>query len=526
MSSTLPKRKYPVGIQDLSEVITGGYTYVDKTHYVYKLIDEGKFYFLSRPRRFGKSLFVTTMEYLFKAKKEIFEGLYIYDKWDWSKTSPIIKIGFSSISHTEKGLYKAIEDTLMDIAKSYELTLEESTIGSKFRELIEKLCAKYGKVVVLIDEYDKPIIDYIEKNTAKALENRDILKSFYSILKDADPHLKLVFITGVSKFSRVSRATVRIFSDLNNLNDITLDENYSGICGITQSELEQNFSQELEAYGADKIKQWYNGYHWKGKESVYNPFSLVNFFVKNGDFQNYWFISGTPTFLMNLAKKERLYDFESTELIQAQLDAYDIEHLQLTSLMFQTGYLTIKNYDSQSRIYELGYPNEEVRQSYIEFLAKAYSDNYSQSVQVLALQMHRALRELNFDKVQSIFNTIFKSIPYEIWQKENEPGGVPHYYHALIHLTFRLLDIYVTSQVQTADGRADAIVILDAADGRPYVFAFEFKLGSSAEKALQQVKDKGYLVPYFHQGRQCIGIGLNFSKEDKKVEQLLWEVIE
>jgi hypothetical protein len=326
--------------------------------------------------------------------------------------------------------------------------------------------------------------------------------------------LKLVFITGVSKFSRVS-----IFSDLNNLQDITLNPEYSSICGITQEELEANFPQELEDYGAEKIKQWYNGYHWKSGESVYNPFSLVNFFVSKGDFRNYWFVSGTPTFLMNLAKKEKLYDFERITIAPTQLDAYDIEHLQLTPLMFQTGYLTIKSIDEYGD-YHLGYPNEEVRKSYIGFLANAYADSYSQSVQTLATQMHRALRELNFDKVKSIFNTIFKSIPYEIWQKENE-----HYYHALIHLTFRLLDIYVTSQVQTADGRADAIVILDAADGRPYVFAFEFKLGSSAEKALQQVKDKGYLVPYLHQGKQCIGIGLNFSKEDKKVEQLLWEVI-
>ena len=200
MSSTLPKRKYPVGIQDLSEVITGGYTYVDKTYYVYKMIDEGKFYFLSRPRRFGKSLLVTTMEYLFKGKKGIFEGLYIYDKWDWSKTNPIIKIGFSSIGHTELGLYKAIENVLLKTAEQYEIQLEAENNALKFKELIQKLNAKHGKVVVLIDEYDKPIIDYIEKDTAKALENRDILKSFYSILKDADPHLKLVFFAVVGVF--------------------------------------------------------------------------------------------------------------------------------------------------------------------------------------------------------------------------------------------------------------------------------------------------------------------------------------
>jgi hypothetical protein len=412
MPSIQPKRHYPVGIQDFNKLRTLGYVYVDKTEYVWKLAELGGYYFLSRPRRFGKSLFLSTLNCLFEGQKELFEGLYIENKWDWAKTNPIIRIGFSSIGHGTMGLEKAIHKALDENGQQYEITLKSEDYDQKFKELIQKLDAKYGKVVVLIDEYDKPIIDYIEKNTAKALENRDILKSFYSILKDADPHLKLVFITGVSKFSRVS-----IFSDLNNLNDITLDENYSGICGITQSELEQNFPQELEAYGADKIKQWYNGYHWKVGESVYNPFSLVNFFVSNGHFQNYWrsaaaVNSGTPTFLMNLAKKEKLYDFESTELIQAQLDAYDIEHLQLTSLMFQTGYLTIKNYDPQSRIYELDYPNEEVRQSYIEFLAKAYSDNYSQSVQVLALQMHRALRELNFDKVQSIFNR--NGEPYDL----------------------------------------------------------------------------------------------------------------
>ncbi|MBB3842002.1 hypothetical protein FHS57_006031 [Runella defluvii] len=509
-------RKYPVGIQDLGEVVTGGYVYVDKTPFAHRLITQGKYYFLSRPRRFGKSLFLSTLYYLFKGRKEIFEGLYIEDKWDWSKTHPIIKISFSNIGHTEAGLYKAIEKTLIETAQTYNILLTSEFNADKFKELIQKLDEKYGKVVVLIDEYDKPIIDYIDNDIhgsalRKAIENRGILKSFYSILKDADPHLKLVFITGVSKFSKVS-----IFSDLNNLNDITLDSSYSGICGITQRELEDNFEEELKLYDAEKIKHWYNGYSWKGPERVYNPFSLVNFFAKNGDFQNYWFVSGTPTFLMNLAKREQLYDFEQVEIDALQLDAYDIERLSLVPLMFQTGYLTIKQYDNEFGTYELGYPNEEVRKSYLTFLANAYTENPNTSVQVLATQMRNALRIQDFAKVQSIFNTIFKSIPYEIWQRENE-----HYYHALIHLTFRLLDIYVQSQVQTADGRADAIVILEKS-----VYAFEFKLDGDAEQALQQIKDKGYLTPYLHSGKTCIGIGLNFSKELKKVEKLVWEEIQ
>ena len=501
-------RKYPVGIQDLSEVITGGYVYVDKTPFAHKLITEGKFYFLSRPRRFGKSLFVSTLYYLFKGNREIFEGLYIEDKWDWSQTNPIIKISFSNIGHSTSGLEKAIHHTLNENAKQYGIEFTQQDFDQKFAELIHKLNEKYGKVVILIDEYDKPIIDYIDTDIPKAIENRGILKSFYSILKDADPHLKLVFITGVSKFSKVS-----IFSDLNNLNDITLDSSYSGICGITQHELETYFDEELKLYDIEKIKHWYNGYSWKGAERVYNPFSLVNFFVKNGDFQNYWFVSGTPTFLMNLAKREQLYDFEHISVDSSALEAYDLERLQLIPLMFQTGYLTIKSQEDD--IYELDYPNLEVRQSYMNMLSKMYIDDEILSGQSWANALKKALNAGEVEKLQGLFNSLFKSIPYELWQKQNE-----HYYHAIIHLTFRLLGVYIESQVHTSDGRLDALV-----QTKDRVFCFEFKLDGDADKALQQIKDKGYLQPYLHQEKACIGIGINFSKQTKKVERLVWEEI-
>ncbi len=501
-------RKYPVGIQDLSEVITGGYAYVDKTFFAHKLITQGKFYFLSRPRRFGKSLFLSTLFYLFKGKKEIFEGLFIYDKWEWSKTSPIIKISFSNIGHSTAGLEKAIHDTLNENALQYGVEFTKQDFDQKFRELIQKLDEQYGKVVVLIDEYDKPIIDYIDNDIPKAIENRGILKSFYSILKDADPDLKLVFITGVSKFSKVS-----IFSDLNNLNDITLDSGYSGICGITQAELEHNFEEELKVYDAEKIKNWYNGYSWKGIETVYNPFSLVNFFVKNGDFQNYWFVSGTPTFLINLSRKYDLYDFEGASVDASGLNAYDIEHLQLIPLMFQTGYLTIKSHEDG--IYELDYPNLEVRQSYLNILSKSYINDEILSGQSWANELKKALNVGQVEKLETLFNALFKSIPYELWQKQNE-----HYYHAIIHLTFRLLGIYVESQVHSSDGRLDALV-----QTKDYVYCFEFKLNGKAQVALQQIKDKGYLMPYLNSNKKCIGIGLNFSKKLKKVEKLVWEEI-
>jgi Predicted AAA-ATPase/PD-(D/E)XK nuclease superfamily len=513
-------QKYPVGIQDFQKLRSQQYVYVDKTSFVWDIANWGGYYFLSRPRRFGKSLFVSTLQYLFEGKKELFEGLYIEDKWDWSKTNPIIKISFSNIGHKTMGLEKAIQTALDETAKRYNIVFTKIEIDQKFKELIEILDAQHGKVVVLIDEYDKPIIDYLGTDTPKAIENRDILKAFYSILKDADPHLKLVFITGVSKFSRVS-----IFSDLNNLKDLSIDNNFESICGISQQELEDNFVKELEQHDAQKVKKWYNGYSWGGDSSVYNPFSLLNFFAGDGGFKNYWFETGTPTFLIQLAKQQELYNFEGIEVSSNQLNAYDLENLQPIPLMFQTGYLTIKDYEEIGGVYSLDYPNQEVRQSYLDLLTNIYTQNPSETGTVLANNLRKILLKCELEKLQSLLNTIFKSIPYEVWQKENEPGGVPHFYHAIIHLTFRLLGIYVESQVQTSDGRIDALVQVNE-----YVYAFEFKLDGSASQALQQIKDKGYLQPYQNQGkrnaaRTCIGIGVNFSKELKKVEEILWEEI-
>ena len=501
-------RKYPVGLQDFEKIRSQDFIYVDKTLWVHNISEQGGYYFLSRPRRFGKSLLLSTFYYLYLGRKELFEGLYIYDKWDWNKKYPIIKISFSSISHKEKGLRQAIHDQLDKTAQEYGIVFRENTISSKFQELIETLHAQQGKVVVLIDEYDKPIIDYLGTPDVNiAIENREILKSFYSILKDADPHLELVFITGVSKFSRVS-----IFSDLNNLTDLTLDKPFNAICGISQAELESNFTEELQELDKEQIKRWYNGYSFGGANTVYNPFSLLHFF-RGKEFKNYWFETGTPTFLVNLARTHDLYDFEGTSVDVLGLNAYDIEHLQIIPLMFQTGYLTIKNYEDG--IYELDYPNLEVRQSYLNILSKSYINDEVLSGRSWANELKKALNDGQVEKLESLFNSLFKSIPYELWQKQNE-----HYYHAIIHLTFRLLGIYVQSQVHSSDGRLDALV-----QTKDYVYCFEFKLGGKAEVALQQIIDKGYLTPYLHTGKTCIGIGLNFSKKLKKVEKIVWKEI-
>ena len=503
-------QKYPVGIQDFGEIRTNGYVYVDKTEFVYKLVEQGKFYFLSRPRRFGKSLFISTLECLFLAKKELFKGLYIEDKWNWEQINPIIRISFSNIGHKYLGLKDAIDKRLDEIAHEYDITFSAKTIDQKFKELIRKLSETRGKVVVLIDEYDKPIIDYLGDNTETAIENRDIMKAFYSVLKDADPYLKLVFITGVSKFSRVS-----IFSDLNNLQDLTTNQFFSGCCGITQDELEIYFEKELQVSDKQRIKEWYNGYSWDLEVSVYNPFSLLNFFIQGYKFRNFWFETGTPTFLIKLAEKAHLYDFEEIEIGANALSSYDIQKLDIIPLMFQTGYLTMKSYSEMSEVYVLSYPNKEVRKSYIEYLMAAYSQTDAGFGVVYVDKIRQYLERGEIDRVESILNTIFKSLPYELWQKENE-----HFYHAIIHLTFTLLGVYVQSEVQTSDGRMDALIRL-----KDYIYCIEFKLDESADKAIQQIKDKGYLVPFTHEGKKLIAIGINFSKENKKVEELKWEEI-
>ena len=502
-------QKYPIGIQSFDKLREENFLYVDKTPYLHDLVNSAGYYFLSRPRRFGKSLFVNTIEALFQGKKELFKGLFIEDKWNWEQTNPVIKISFSNIDHKELGLSVAIKKELRKLANNFGFELESDSNGLMFRELIETIYKTQGKVVVLIDEYDKPIIDYLGINTEKALENQDVLKGFYSILKDADDYLRMVFITGVSKFSRVS-----IFSDLNNLMDLTINDSYAGICGITQAELENNFPEELKLYDNEKIKFWYNGYSWDLKTKVYNPFSLLNFFRDKGKFRNYWFVTGTPTFLINLSKDKKLVNFENIAISPTSLEAYRIDNIQLIPLMFQTGYLTIKDIDPETDIYTLDYPNQEVRSAFLENLANNYIQNSEdeQSV-ILALQISTALKEGNLEKVQQILNTLFKSIPYTLWQKENE-----HFYHAIIHLIFKLLGIYVDSEVQTSDGRMDALVRLEK-----YVYCFEFKLDESADVALEQIEKKGYLTPYLHQGRTCIGIGVNFSKEEKKVKEFLWK---
>ena len=508
----MSKRLYPLGHQDFQKIINAGYRYVDKTQYASTLAQQGGYYFLSRPRRFGKSLFISTLETLFSGKKEFFKGLYLYDKWQF-EAYPIIKISFSSIGYRTMGLIPSISKALIDIAKIHNIiiSVEPDKIDKVFEELIEKLHNQYQKgVVVLVDEYDKPLIDYLDKdNLHKAKENRDVLKSFYSILKDADPHLKMVFITGVSKFSKVS-----IFSDLNNLTDLSLSPDFNEICGISQQELEDNFSEELTLYDKEEIRKWYNGYKWDiDGNTVYNPFSLLSFFLNHGKYQNFWYTTGTPTFLMKLCREQHLYEFDEITLNYSDLGNFDIENLKIIPVLFQTGYLTLVGEDPIFRNAKLSFPNTEVRESYLRNLADAYIDSPSLSAASILPDLLKALQTRNEGLMQRTINSAFANIPYDLWQRENE-----QYYHAIVHLLFSLLNVYIFSEVHTQNGRADAIIIHEK-----QIYCLEFKLDQSADLALEQIKSRGYTERFQDKDFPIHHVGINFSSKNKKVDGIKFE---
>lgn len=364
-------RKYPIGLQDFREIIEGGFLYVDKTRLIHAMIDSGKYYFLSRPRRFGKSLLLSTIKEIFTGGKELFKNLWIENNWNWERTHPVIHLRLSKINYQKLGLYDALNKELDTIAKELRIALEETNLKDKFEELIRKAATR-DKVVILIDEYDKPIVDYLN-NIPKAKENRAVFRSFYSVLKDSDEYIRLLLITGVSKYAKVS-----IFSDLNNLRDITLSPQFASLAGITQEELETNFAQEIsEMQWANpdiltEIRKWYNGYSWNGRDRVYNPFSLLNF-MADRIFRNFWFQTGTPTWLVNHIKENKEFEFENVELGENALSNFDIEKLESIPVLFQTGYLTIKSYDPAYQIYKLDYPNQEVKSSLLDYLLSAYN---------------------------------------------------------------------------------------------------------------------------------------------------------
>lgn len=359
----------PIGRQYFSDIRRDKAIYIDKTRYIYELCKPTTAnYFLSRPRRFGKSLTLDTIAELFAGNQTLFEGLWVADKWDWTENYPIIRLSLDAIGY-EGGLDEALKEAMHDIAEKFDIILKKRLAGSLFKELIEKIVQKTGKrVVILIDEYDKPIVDYIDiYNLEKANQQKEILKHFFSILKNASNHIRFLLITGVSKFAKLS-----IFSELNHLDDLTIDANYAALCGYTQTEITHYFDSFLQQMPPDtieKMKLWYDGYSWDGKTFVYNPFSVLKF-LKHGTYGNFWFETGTPTFLVKLLSSRFIYSLSAIEVSNFILDAFTLDslaYLDINSLLLQTGYLTIKT-KTDYGTFILDYPNQEVRQAFGQFL--------------------------------------------------------------------------------------------------------------------------------------------------------------
>ena len=497
-------RKYPIGIQSFRKIREGGYLYVDKTEIIHRLVTTGHYYFLSRPRRFGKSLLVDTLEELFKGSQALFEGLWIHDHWDWTRASPVIHLRISQIPYQKLGLYDALFKELDAIAGTLGIKLAETDLKSKFRELIRKAAAE-TRVVILVDEYDKPIIDYLD-NPAILNENRSVFKQFYSVLKDADEYIRLLFLTGVSRFSRVS-----IFSDLNNLRDITISNPFGTIAGITQEELERDFAPEIAALQEetpvilDRIREWYNGYTWDGKTRVYNPFSLLNY-MADPVFRNYWYATGTPTFLLQALRKRQAYNVERLRLGELALAVFEPDNPNPGALLFQTGYLTIKTI-SPDNVYELDYPNREVKTSLLDGLLSTYREVYPADSAALVSDLRSALREGDVPGMVDQLNALIATIPYDHWRADTES-----IFTIITFLTFKLVGVGVHSEVHSAKGRCDVLVMTDS-----LIYVVELKLDGTAQEAVEQVLDRHYLQPYAVDPRKKLAVGISFSSTDRCV---------
>ncbi|NJO02847.1 MAG: ATP-binding protein, partial [Bacteroidia bacterium] len=491
----------PIGIQDFEELRTNDYLYVDKTQHIERLL-RGKYYFLSRPRRFGKSLLLSTLRELFLGKKELFKGLWIEDKIDW-QPYPVIHLSFGKSDFKEIGVVQAITSRLEDVAQQYRVQLRGSDMANQFESLIEAL-AQEGQVVILIDEYDKPIIEYLGKEEIpQALKNRDLLKSFYSVLKDLDRQIRLLFITGVSKFSKVS-----IFSDLNNLADISMHPAYATLAGYTQAELEHYFvdyfseivrKQKVarEALLRD-VQAWYDGYDFVGEspEKLYNPFSVLNY-MDSGKLSNYWFSTGTPTFLTKQLKAQQIYDIKNVIADESSLGKSEIENLDIITLLFQTGYLTLQE-KIEHDVFTLGYPNQEVRNSMFRFLLAEYAYDNTRESSAVVVKLKMAFGQNDLEAVFQCLNALLAKIPYDIFEDHLES-----YYQSVIFLTFSLLGYYTQAEVHTSKGRIDAVV--ETAD---HIFILEFKVNDTAAKALAQIKDRQYYQKYLDQGKPIYLIGV------------------
>ena len=485
--------------------------YVDKTSHVRRLVDDGKYYFLSRPRRFGKSLLVDTLQELFEGNEELFRGLAVHGEWDWSARHPVVRISFGSGEFGDPdGVREDAEDQLEVMERRAGLEPGPARASTRFRRLIRTLHERTGQqVVVLVDEYDKPILDALSKPEV-ARANRDFLRSLYGIVKDCDRHLRFVFLTGVSKFSKAG-----LFSGLNNLSDITLDERYGAICGYTDNDLDTVFAPELEGLDRDEIRRWYNGYSWLGPERVYNPFDILLLFDKRR-FGSYWFETGTPTFLVDLLSRRRVATpaLESMVADDALLSAFDVDRIAVEALLFQTGYLTItgEERDEDARFYRLGYPNHEVKYSLNAVLLEAMAPDIPAAAE--SRNLRRLMRANDFAGVEALFRAFLAGIPNE-WYANTGMSGYEAHYASVFYSHFAAAGMDVRAEESTARGRSDMAVLYSG-----NVYVFEFKIvdrGPEGGRALAQIRERGYADKYRRPGQPIHLIGVEFGREERNI---------
>ncbi len=527
--------KFPIGIQDFKSIRDGGFVYVDKTDLLYKLVNNGKIYFLSRPRRFGKSLLVSTLKYYFSGEKDLFRGLAIDElEHEW-ETYPIFHIDFNGNNFTEgMTLKNKIDVTVETWEKEYGVTGDSrNTSGERFAQLLAHIHKTTGKQsVVLIDEYDKPLLDVldtdykVEVNGERILiedYNREILKGFYSAFKAADQDLRFVLLTGVTKFSQVS-----VFSGFNQPDDISMSARYDAICGITMDELETVFHDEIDDMAvkykvtADEMRQMlkrhYDGYHFSDElTDIFNPFSLLNAF-NNRNIQDYWFRTGTPTYLIRLLNhtNENLNDLTGQYYDTSEFVDYKADVERPLPMIYQSGYLTIKDYDPISNSYMLDLPNNEVKKGFLTLLASNYLGS-RESAGTLVIQLVRAIVRDDLETWRKSLTAFFASIPYTMRRKDDEREK-ERYFHYTFYLIFRILSTYVTfTELQQSEGRADCVVETDKG-----VYIFEFKLDGTAAEALQQIEAKGYARPYADDSRPVRKVGISFSSATGTIDD--WQV--
>ncbi|MDE2736273.1 MAG: ATP-binding protein [Gemmatimonadota bacterium] len=508
----MSKRKLPIGIQTFRKIRAEDCYYVDKTVYIQRLLDEGTYYFLSRPRRFGKSLFLDTLKELFEGNEPLFAGLHIHDHWDWSARHPVLRLDFSS------GTYQGPDDLQKEVAAQLNAMEEEAevvphdddTASARFRRLMKVLHERSGqRVAVLIDEYDKPILDALEvPEVARA--NRDFLRGLYSTVKFADAHIRFTFITGVSKFSKVS-----LFSGLNNLTDITLEPEYSALCGYTDADIDTVFAPELPGLNRDQIRDWYNGYSWLGDEKVYNPFDILLLFRRRR-FAAYWFETGTPRFLIEALFKRRVssLDLGAMEGSDELLSTFDVDDIATEALLFQTGYLTITDEEDigGEPIYRLGYPNREVRQSLNRSLLR-YLVKDSTRQRANSTRLYRLLEANDFAGLKTLFHAFFASIPYE-WYTNNDIAHYEGYYASVFYSYFAGLGLDIRVEDSSSHGRLDMAVLFD---NNVYLFEFKVVEMASVGAALAQLKERRYADKYRALGQPIHLIGVEFSKDERNI---------